>query len=41
MNVHYFTNHKELREKLMDAIKKNKEKLFSADDQDSGIKVAD
>lgn len=28
MNVHFFTNHKELKSKLTDAIEKNKEHLF-------------
>jgi hypothetical protein len=28
MNVHFFTNHKELRSKLADAIEKNKQRLF-------------
>ena len=28
MNVHFFTNHKELKSKLSDAIEKNKSKLF-------------
>ncbi len=29
MNVHFFTNHKELRSKLSDAIEKNKSHLFA------------
>jgi hypothetical protein len=31
MNVHFFTNHQELAEKLTDAIEKNKGRLFSTD----------
>jgi hypothetical protein len=30
MNVNFFTNHKELRDKLRDAIQKNKERLLKA-----------
>jgi len=29
MNVHFFTNQKELKDKLIEAIEKNKEHLFS------------
>jgi hypothetical protein len=29
MNIHFFTNHKELREKLNNAIQKNKDRLFT------------
>lgn len=29
MNVHFFTNHKELKDKLGDAIEKNRERLFA------------
>ncbi len=32
MNVHYFTNHRELKEKLSDAIEKNRVRLFATDD---------
>jgi len=32
MNVHFFTNHEELKEKLSEAIEKNKAKLFSTGD---------
>lgn len=31
INVHFFSNHRELAEKLTDAIEKNKDRLFSAD----------
>jgi len=31
INVHFFSNHKELAEKLTDAIEKNKDRLFPAD----------
>jgi hypothetical protein len=34
MNVHFFTNHKELKEKLTEAVQKNKEQLLSSDSQD-------
>src|SRR5262249_56373591 len=38
MNVHYFSNHKELRTKLRDAINKNKERLFAQKvDVDTGL----
>jgi predicted DNA-binding protein YlxM (UPF0122 family) len=33
MNVHFFTNHKELKEKLAEAIEKNKARLFSREDK--------
>src|SRR5262249_49186008 len=36
MHVHYFTNHKELRTKLRDAINKNKERLFPKKPSDPG-----
>lgn len=36
MNVHFFTNHKELRSKLGDAIAKNKKRLFSEPDKVDG-----
>ena len=36
MNVQFFTNHKELRNKLSDAIDKNKERLFPAEQNADG-----
>jgi hypothetical protein len=36
MNVQFFTNHKELRTKLSDAINKNKERLFPAEPSPAG-----
>lgn len=42
MNVHYFTNHKELKTKLRDAITKNKERLFAEPQQvDAALKRAE
>ena len=36
MNVHYFTNHVELKTKLSDAIEKNKQRLFPAEPKKDG-----
>lgn len=36
MNVHFFTNHKELKEKLGNAIDKNKERLFGQTESADG-----
>ncbi len=42
MNVHYFSNHKELKTKLRDAINKNKERLFAEPQQmDVALKRAE
>jgi hypothetical protein len=38
MNVHFFTNHKELKAKLSKAIEKNKEKLFAAIQEGAAVK---
>jgi hypothetical protein len=40
MNVNYFTNHKELEEKLRASVEKNKEKLFAVEQEPMVLKTA-
>lgn len=41
MNVNYFTNHKELEEKLRASVEKNKERLFATEQDTMVLKIAE